>query len=529
METFWVQSECEFGIPSKCPFFGSLFSFLFSPLLYQCFYLTHGYLPILLSFFLFFLSFFVSFPRLVFSYILLHFLALQMMTTLPANYPACHQCQDRLHHALPILQNDNNGILLLRSELGQLREQLNKKNRQLEQQQLDMHQLNSKYVAALDQVATIQHEKDLAERELEDLTSRLFEQANMMVATEKREVYRLRTELSRRQSQAELEQTKYKQLVRDLQQQHSDMKSPSFLLSFPPSSLYSPLSLGPMLMPGDDMLTMDLAYDQQHIQLFQQFIQAFAAKPTLSQHKQQPFMKECLIGDVEPCLNFGPGNRLQSVKKMVDSMMQQTCVIEEMHSASAPPVSPTYHPDLDSITTTAPTSVASAVSSSIGLRWNRFVSGTSSLVDCAGCGNTLNMQHYYRFRLADGCAGETDWLHLDELCRDRLKAVCTFFVFMRQLANHITTPPTDHDQQTTTTHSEEGQPTLMRQPPLMTTTDGPCPLYLEMTRFRLAMFYARLGIKRSCWSADDDATSTTSTQGPMTPVSSLSRQISNKA
>jgi hypothetical protein len=425
-------------------------------------------------------------------------------------------------------------MLLLRSELGQLREQLNKKNRQLEQQQLDMQQLNSKYVAALDQVATIQHEKDLAERELEDLTSRLFEQANMMVATEKREVYRLRTELNRRQSQVELEQTKYKQLVRDLQQQHSDMKSPSFLLSFPSSSPYSLPSSGPMLMPSDDILTMDLVYDQQHIQLFQQFIQAFAAKPILSQHKQHPFIKQCLAGDVEPCLNFGSVNRLQSIKKMVDSMMQQTCILEEMHSTSAPPVSSTYHPDLDSTTTTAPTSVASAVSSSIGFRWNRFVSGPSSLVDCAGCGSTLNMQHYYRFRLVDGCAGETDWLHLDELCRDRLKAVCTFFAFLRQLANHITTTqPTDHDQQTTTTtHSEEGQPTLMKQqqqPPMMMTTDGPCPLYMEMARLRLAMFYARLGIKRSCWSADDDATSTTSTQGPMTPVSSLSRQISNKA
>ncbi|KAI8331753.1 hypothetical protein BC941DRAFT_438363 [Chlamydoabsidia padenii] len=374
-----------------------------------------------------------------------------MTTALTTTYSTCHQCQDRLHHTL--FQTDNNSMLLLRSELGQLREQLNKKNRLLDQQQRDMEQLNSKYVAALDQVAMIQHEKDLAERELEDLTCRLFEQANMMVADEKREVYRLRTELDRTQTQMQVEQTKYKQLLQ--QQQQRQESTPQ--LEYPGG--------------GDDM---DVGYDQ----LFSHFIQSFTAKPTLTLHKQHPFMRQCLIGDVEPCLHFGTTNRLPSIKKMVDSMMQQPCVLEQVQSNST-----TCLDVLDS--------------PSIGSRWNRFVSG-ASLVDCAGCGNTLNMQHYYRFRLMEG-GGENDWLHLDTHCRDRLLSVCQFFAFIRQLS--------------------------MNQDLL------DYPLYTEMTRLRLDMFYARLGIRRSSfsWSADDDATSTTSTLGPMTPVSSLSRQISNKA
>ncbi|ORZ12276.1 hypothetical protein BCR42DRAFT_80180 [Absidia repens] len=537
-----------------------------------------------------------------------------MTSTISPNHSTCRQCQERRYHTLPTIQKDNNSMLLLRSELGQLRDQLNKKNRQLDQQQLDMEQLNNKYVGALDQVSTIQHEKDLAERELEDLTCRLFEQANMMVANEKREVYRLRTELDRKHRQLEVEQRKYKQLLRDQQDIsvssststsstttavsisssndlnssfHGDAKLPTTFLSSlsssyqHASSFYSPRGC---TTPRDDTMIMDMVYDQQHIQLFQQFIQTLGSKSSLTQHKQHPFMKQCLVGDIEPCLNFGSNNRLQSIKKMIDSMMQQPCLLEEVRSPTSPttiaattciesdtplissfPSSSTSSPS--SLTTTAATGTStsligntvSSTASSIGLRWSRFVSPGVSLVDCAGCGNTLNMQHYHRFRLNDGGgASENDWLHLDTPCRDRLKAVCTFFRFMRQQAYSASSPPTTTTTNTTTTTTTIT--TMTATAPMITTTrpteeennindqhhqqmdeqdddvlglgsskqsDRHLALYMEMTQLRLAMFYARLGIKPSCCWTDDDTTSVSSTQGPMTPVSSVSRQTSS--
>ncbi|CAO3589313.1 unnamed protein product [Absidia cylindrospora] len=508
-----------------------------------------------------------------------------MTSTISPNHSTCHQCQERRYHTLPVIQKDNNSMLLLRSELGQLRDQLNKKNQQLDQQQLDMEQLNNKYVGALDQVATIQHEKDLAERELEDLTCRLFEQANMMVANEKREVYRLRTELDRKHRQLEVEQTKYKQLLRDQQDIsvssststsstttavslssnhdltssfHGDAKLPTTFLSSlsssyqHASSFYS--SSRGCTTPRDDSMIMDMVYDQQHIQLFQQFIQTLDAKPSLTQHKQHPFMKQCLVGDIEPCLNFGSNNRLQSIRKMIDAMMQQPCLLEEVRSATTMAATTCMESDASLIsspattttttTTTTGTSTSligntvSSTASSIGLRWSRFVSPGVSLVDCAGCGNTLNMQHYHRFRLNDGGgASENDWLHLDTPCRDRLKAVCTFFRFMRQQASPpsititnapmiTTTRPTEENDMKENDHHIDEQDELGSSKQ----TDAHLALYMEMTQLRLAMFYARLGIKRSCcWTDDDDTTSVTSTQGPLTPVSSVSRQMSSSA
>ncbi|KAI8092757.1 uncharacterized protein BX664DRAFT_93892 [Halteromyces radiatus] len=428
-------------------------------------------------------------------------------------------CQTLLYHSLSSQQDNCNNMLLLRSELGQLREQLLKKTEQLKQQQLDMEQLNSKYVAALDQVATIQHEKDLAERELEDLTCRLFEQANVMVANEKREVYRLRTELDRTQQLLVLEKDKYKQLLLQNHQTMEQVSTSSLENNLENSSITPSLILSPstsdcfqttisLLDYGGNM---EFLYDQQQMQLFQQFIQTLAHKPCLLQNKHHPFMKQCLIGDVEPCLNFGPQNRLASIKKMIDSMLQQPCVLEEM----------TIESPLPANQTTTTTTTTNNSSSSIGLRWNRFMSG-ASLVDCAGCGNTLDMHHYYRFRLNEG--GDNDWLHLDMPCRDRLMAVCTFFGFLRQFL--VKTPiedDDDHEKQ----NIDQKDDTMTTDKTTTTTTSNEKMQYMEMIQLRLAMFYARVGVRRSsCW-MDDDGLSTISTQGPMTPVASVSKQMTN--
>ncbi|OAD07275.1 hypothetical protein MUCCIDRAFT_138265, partial [Mucor lusitanicus CBS 277.49] len=72
--------------------------------------------------------------------------------------------------------------------------------------QNDMELLNDKYVDEIERVAEIQHSKDMVESELEDLSRRLFEEANGMVANEKREKYNL--EVAQKHLENQLQETR---------------------------------------------------------------------------------------------------------------------------------------------------------------------------------------------------------------------------------------------------------------------------------------------------------------------------------
>ncbi|CAO3623694.1 unnamed protein product [Cunninghamella blakesleeana] len=147
------------------------------------------------------------------------------------------------------------------------------------------------------------------------------------------------------------------------------------------------------------------------------------------------------------------------------------------------------------------------------IRWSKFLSSTLSSsgglenhhqMDCACCNERLllnDMQSYYRFKIN----GEHDWFYLDASCYDRLLAVCQFFNYLNQI----------HDQLSSTSFENQ---------------DMYHSIFMDLFNFKLSMFYARLGVKKSSSSLlshDSDSDSTvSSTNGPLTPITCLSRRMS---
>ncbi|CAO3609088.1 unnamed protein product [Cunninghamella echinulata] len=406
----------------------------------------------------------------------------------------CHNCQgsllfEKVKFTTP--QQQNNDLLLLRTELGQLREQISIKNQQLEQQQKDMEQLNNKYVKALDQVAHIQHEKDLAERELEELTCKLFEEANTMVADEKRKVNQLELELN------DIKKEKQRQSLvfyhHDDNDDDNDSSSSSSSSSF------------------------EWIYDRHQFTLFQQFLQAYVIKPQLNQHKQHAFLKQCIKDDIEPCLNQ---RLLSQNKKLIDALMDQTYQLEQ--------VQPHHHEEASSSTP----SLSSTLTKKTTLKWSQFISSSTGVNNnnnnnnnkdsqmdcCAGCGQRiflLNETHvYYRFKINGSNNGGGDWLYLDTPCYDRLFAVCQFFNYLNQL---YTTTFNQHQHHLPRSIEED--------------EDLYHSIYMDLFQLKLTMLHVRLGIKQNHQHQnhqdnDTDTDSTVSTQGPMTPKNCLSRRMS---
>ncbi|CAO3623765.1 unnamed protein product [Cunninghamella blakesleeana] len=83
------------------------------------------------------------------------------------------------------IQEQSNDIALLQASVKDVEKELNTKTSAFNALKNDMELLNEKYVDEIERVAEIQHSKDMVENELEDLSRRLFEEANGMVANEK--------------------------------------------------------------------------------------------------------------------------------------------------------------------------------------------------------------------------------------------------------------------------------------------------------------------------------------------------------
>ncbi|CAO3642998.1 unnamed protein product [Cunninghamella echinulata] len=227
--------------------------------------------------------------------------------------------------------------------------------------------------------------------------------------------------------------------------------------------------------------------DQIQLEAFQQFVHSSSNVP-LKKLYQFAYIKYCQLEDVEPCLRFGPHSRL-SVKKMMDYLLHQPCYIEHMpnhanNNDGHQNDSPTSHNPQQPVTTMIPSSVAQR--SLIWDRWHssltsshsnnnmqsssstttKSISSSSSTVitaiGCAACGRPKeknNSTLYYQFRLDE----KDDWLPIDQYCRDRLVAVCEFFVFIRNIHLRLYSHRSIDD------------------------------LYSENIRLRLQMFYSRMG------------------------------------
>ncbi|KAI8080345.1 hypothetical protein BDF21DRAFT_339778 [Thamnidium elegans] len=334
---------------------------------------------------------------------------------------SCHYC------------HSDETILLLRQEL-------QTKDHQLQRLELDLQTLNQKYVAEIERVGNIQHEKDLVEHELEDFSRNLFEEANAMVSIEKRARWQVENELAQTHEQllAEREQLHELRLrlTRDDAEQQQLVKSRIINTSH---NTRAQMDLEELHGIQHDNITSTLpvcdSIDEIQLDSFREYILASKNLQSLKKLNQTNFMKHCLTEDIEPCLRFGLQSKL-SIKKMIGYLSRQACFIEiNNHGNQQQQIQQIQKP-----------------------LWERFSSANVLLNSCSACGNlSQSTPLNYRFKLDEN----ENWLPIDQFCRDRLVAVCEFFVFIRNIQLGLYADRTVQD------------------------------LYAENIRLRLQMFYSR--------------------------------------
>ncbi|CEP08026.1 hypothetical protein [Parasitella parasitica] len=125
-----------------------------------------------------------------------------------------HQCRlcNRKISACLYTNELQHKITLQAHELHQLRKELDACQAQIRSQNLEFQTLNTKYTATLDAMTEMQKQKEQADRELEDLSARLFEEANNMVANEKKKRMQLQKKLEMTEDQLDNERNQLREL-----------------------------------------------------------------------------------------------------------------------------------------------------------------------------------------------------------------------------------------------------------------------------------------------------------------------------
>lgn len=375
------------------------------------------------------------------------------------------------------IEQQMQSIAELNEKMTKVTSELDDKTNQFRGLQSDMELLNDKYVDEIERVAEIQHSKDMVESELEDLSRRLFEEANGMVANEKREKYNLevaqkhlenqlqetRERLAAEQMQLkelrkrmedmmELENLELQQQAQQQLEQEQDEDAATNEENAIPKTPDHIKDITNLLAERMNLLS----NEQKHAEIdalllneFQHFIKV-ANSIALKKIHTIPFMKYCQEEDVEACLRFGPNSRL-SARKINEAIVLNTCFIEESPQGFAQEQAKRSIHD-------TPLKISGAKS----MLWERFSSSSSNsesfiFSGCQACGRNDGTALPYRFRISYF----DDWACIDRFCRDRLVAVCEFYVLIRNIRQGLYNNRSISD------------------------------LYHEAMRLRLQMFYAR--------------------------------------
>ncbi|KAL7308045.1 hypothetical protein PS15m_012222 [Mucor circinelloides] len=384
------------------------------------------------------------------------------------------------------LQTEQRNIEEQLIKIGQLNTRLEQVMGELDDQtanfqalQNDMELLNDKYVDEIERVAEIQHSKDMVESELEDLSRRLFEEANGMVANEKREKYNL--EVAQKHLENQLQETRDRlgaeqMQLKELRKRMEDMMEIEKTVMEVPKTPDHIKDITSLLAERMNLLDQKNAHiDTLMLDEFQEFVKTGTAV-SLKKIHTIPFMKNCLEEDVEACLRFGPNSRL-SARKMNEAIVLNTCFIEESPQGFAEEQAKRAISEL-------PLKISGAKS----MMWERFSSNNQTTVfsGCQACGRNDGTALPYRFRISYF----DDWACIDRFCRDRLVAVCEFYVLIRNIRQGL--------------YSNRSIPDL----------------YHEAMRLRLQMFYARMGalpwtLRTSGVVADQEPKVVTSESSPL--------------
>ena len=360
----------------------------------------------------------------------------------------------------------------LQSKSKELTEKLNTTTEKYTSLQKDMHVLQQKLDQEKSNTAEAMKAKLDLENELEDLSQKLFEEANVMVANERREKHQiegqlkhLQQELNNCHEQLEAEEMQLKELrlkMGHMEEQHKRDSRASGNLTEDQLSILNDEENEPDKRASRDLaglFTHDISssvslisvteneIDPLNMNEFKEFVESGETIPIRKLHNI-PFMKNTLIEDVEPCLRFGPNSRL-SAKKLYEAISLNTCFIEEAPFNFAVEQAK------------RPYDVPLRISAAKNMIWERLSTSApiAPFAGCQACGRNVDPKTPlpYRFRISV----LDDWACIDRFCRDRLVAVCEFYLFVRNIRHGYYNGRTVEN------------------------------LYNETTRLKLQMFYAR--------------------------------------
>ncbi|OBZ85074.1 Rab guanine nucleotide exchange factor SEC2 [Choanephora cucurbitarum] len=360
-------------------------------------------------------------------------------------------------------------VIVLTKKEKELSEKIKATVEQYKSLQKDLVVLEKKYEFEKTEAEKAKKDKAAVENELEDLSQRLFEEANGMVANEKREKHQLEIQYRHLQEELKLcrEQVEAEELqLRELKQKMCAMEeareksnSVSNLANSSTTSLEDSLleddpvhaqrasrDMSGLFTHEDNTVEVQETTDPMAINEFKAFFQLDQSIPIRKLHSATSFMKCSLTEDVEPCLRFGPNSRL-SPKKLYEAILLNTCFIEETPYGFAIEQAK------------RPYDMPLRISASKNMIWERLSSAPVAVfTGCQACGRvTKDLPYRFRISMVD------DWACIDRYCRDRLVAVCEFYTFIRNIRQGYYNGRTLND------------------------------LYGENIRLKLQMFYARMG------------------------------------
>ncbi|RCH78357.1 hypothetical protein CU098_001526, partial [Rhizopus stolonifer] len=248
---------------------------------------------------------------------------------------------------------------------------IQKQSAQIEELQQDLVVLSQKCDQQLKQTRQMELQKADIEHEIKDLSHYLFEQANTMVTNEKEAQHFSEKELA--QAERELDEAR-----EELEKERVQLKELRRML-------------------GEKEKTREEGIEWTDQEGLESFRQVMASNATLEYLHRLPFLKQCLIEDVTPCLRSGFSR--SAVKKILDSVVHGPCFIEH-----------TTQPETKRLSLVA-----------------RFRSMTAS--QCYGCGSKMQAD-IFRFKLKEQ---DLEWQVIDRACRNRLVTVCNFYAFIRHM------------------------------------------------------------------------------------------------
>ncbi|CEJ01680.1 hypothetical protein RMCBS344292_15703 [Rhizopus microsporus] len=318
----------------------------------------------------------------------------------------------------------------------------------------DIQAVRLKHQVEVAHTKAIEQSKKIVQVELQDLSQKLFEEANVLVSKEQQEKKQLQkqyddlervlaeTERQLKLIQTELEQLREK-MTHDEEIKTAAINRRSFGIKTTHENyvLRSQLDMSVLFDQRQPIEVRSILQDQLVLDEFAEFIASIRTVP-MAKLSNLSFMKVCLKSDIKPCLQMV---KRISIKRVIDAIISKTCLIE-----------PCSVPE-KSKNASIPTN---------GTLWDRLSQKKvdPSFVGCHLCGRTPEEEQErlllcWRFRLSYF----DEWALMDRHCRDRMVSIMEFYDFIRRIKHGY----------------YDNHPIL--------------DIYQEYSRLRLHMFISRMG------------------------------------